>query len=85
MAMPSRWSWSKRNLGAGRLHCDALRLQFFGNLRELVGAAGDEHQVVMVAGEEFGEFVSDAAGGTGDEDVSGRHSESFGVSSSSCC
>jgi hypothetical protein len=40
---------------------------------------------VMVAGEEFGEFVSDAAGGTGDEDVSGRHSESFGVSSSSCC
>ena len=49
---------------------DALRLQFGGDLREFVGAAGYEDQVVMVAGEELGEFVSDAAGGAGDEDGS---------------
>ena len=46
---------------------DAVSLQFGGDLREFIGAAGDQHQVVMVAGEEFGEFVSDAAGGAGDE------------------
>jgi hypothetical protein len=55
------------------LHCDALRLQFFGHLREVVGAAGYEHQVVVVTGEELGEFVSDAAGGAGDEGGSCRH------------
>ncbi len=75
MAMPSRWSWSKRNFGAGGvgeiesdgLYRDALRLQFVGDLRQFVGAAGNQHQIVMIAGEELGEFVSDAAGGAGDE------------------
>ena len=57
----------------GEVECDgldrdAVSLQFVGDLREFVGAAGDQHQVVMVAGEEFGQFVSDAAGGAGDED-----------------
>ena len=79
MAMPSRWSWSKRNFGAGGcgeiegdgLDRDAVNLQFGGDLRELVGAARDQHQIVMIAGEEFRQFVSDAAGGAGDEDRHG--------------
>ena len=44
-----------------------MGLQFGCDLRQLVGAAGDENQVVMVASEKLGEFVSDAAGGAGDE------------------
>ena len=83
--MPSRSSWSKRNFGAGVAarsraivftvtpYCDPLRLQFSGNLRESVGTAGNEHQVVVIAGEELGQFVSDAAGGAGDQDC--RHED----------
>ena len=36
------------------LYGDAVRLQFGRDLSEFVGAAGDEDQIVMVAGEEFG-------------------------------
>ena len=49
------------------LYGDAVTLQFSGDLPEFVGAASDQHQVVVVAGEEFREFVSNAAGGAGDE------------------
>ena len=65
--------WRRRcgEIEGDGLDRDAVSLQFVGDLRELVGAAGDEHQVVVVAGEKLGEFVSDAAGGAGDE--SGGH------------
>jgi hypothetical protein len=49
------------------LNRDAVSLQLRGDLRELVRAASDKHQVVMIASEELGEFVSEAAGGTGDK------------------
>src|SRR5208283_904428 len=55
------------------LDADALRLQLGGNLSELVSAAGDQDEIVMVAGKEFGQFVSDAARGAGDEYGGGRH------------
>ena len=93
MAMPFALQLVEEELGCGwlgeiegnRLHCDALRLQLFGDLREFVGAAGYEDQVVLVTGEELGEFVSDAAGGAGDEDGSCGHSRFFRYQSSSCC
>ena len=43
-------------------------LQFRRNLCQPVAAARNENQVVMIASEEFGEFISDAAGGTCDQD-----------------
>ena len=49
-------------------HGDAVRLQFGGDLGKFFGAARHQHQVVVVAGEELGEFVSDAAGRAGDQD-----------------
>jgi hypothetical protein len=42
-------------------------LEFGGDLREFVGAAGHQDEIVMVAGEEFRQFVADAARGSGDE------------------
>ena len=59
-------------------HRDAVRLQFGGDLREFVGAARDEDEIVTIAGEEFGEFVSDAAGCAGDENgLDMEHSRKF--------
>jgi hypothetical protein len=46
-------------------------LEFDGDAIEFVSAASDQNQVVTVASEEFGEFVSDAAGCAGDEDSHG--------------
>jgi hypothetical protein len=56
-----------------------MPLQFCRDLREFVRAARNEHQVVMVAGEELGQFVSDAAGGAGDENSGHDFGSSFGV------
>jgi hypothetical protein len=70
----------KRN-GFGR---DAeLALELIGKLRELGRAARDQHEVVMVFGKELGQFVSDAAGGTGDEgDLAITHDISLRAKSS---
>ena len=74
-ATPSRCSWSNRNCGAGAAEVERdsfggdakLALKFLGKLRELVRTAGYENDVVMIFGKELGHFVSDAAGGAGDE------------------
>src|SRR5580692_1604335 len=44
-----------------------LALKFVSKLREPSCAAGDENNVVLIFGEELGQFVSDAAGRAGDE------------------
>ena len=50
------------------LDCDSLCSQFGRELCKFISVAGCEYQIVMIAGEELGEFVSDAAGGAGDQD-----------------
>ena len=74
--MPSRCSWSNKKLRSRRsreVERDCLgrnaklALKFLGKLREPVRTAGHENNVVMIFGEELGQFVSDAAGGAGDE------------------
>jgi hypothetical protein len=42
-------------------------LEFGCELPEFIGAAGDENQVVAFAGEDAGEFQSDAERGAGDQ------------------
>jgi hypothetical protein len=45
--------WRGQVEGDG-FHGYAVELQFGRDLGEFVGAAGDEYEIVMVAGEEFG-------------------------------
>ncbi len=60
-------------------HRHSVRLKFRRDVREFFGAARDENEIVTIAGEEFGEFVSDAAGCACDED--GGHA---GILNGSC-
>ena len=88
IARPSRLQLIEKELWGGRLSeiqrirpdCHSETLQFIRDLRQLISAAGDQNQIVMIAGEELGEFISDAAGGAGDQD--GRHSWFFWCQSS---
>ena len=61
--------WRLCEIERDDLDVNRLRPDFGGDLRKFVGAAGDKDEMVMVAGEDFGEFVSDAAGGAGDESI----------------
>src|SRR5882762_11217680 len=53
--------------GDGLDHNAELPLQIIGELNQIVSATRYQHQVVMIAGEEFGQFVSDAARSSGNE------------------
>ena len=76
IVIPSLCSWSKRfraTAGLGEIkgncfHGDAIGLEFGGDLCELVLAACNQDEIVAVASEQFGKFVSDSAGRTCDED-----------------
>jgi hypothetical protein len=44
-----------------------LALQFIRDLRQPGSVASDQHEIVMVFGEQFSQFVSDTAGSAGDQ------------------
>ena len=52
-----------------------LALQFIPHLLQPGSIAGHQNQIVMVFGEELGQFVSDAAGSAGDQCGRRAHSQ----------